>query len=48
VIAQGLVHGYSVATGWAAGMLAMGAVLTALMISAGKPAPRDPVRRGAE
>ncbi len=39
VIAQGLVHGYSVATGWAAGILAVGAVATALMITAGS---RDP------
>jgi EmrB/QacA subfamily drug resistance transporter len=40
VIAQGLVHGYSIASAWAAGILAVGAVLTALMIDANKPALR--------
>jgi len=38
VLAQGLVHGYSVATGWAAGLLAVGALLIALLINANKPA----------
>ncbi len=38
VLAQGLVHGYSVATGWAAGFLAVGALLIALLINANKPA----------
>jgi EmrB/QacA subfamily drug resistance transporter len=40
VIAQGLVHGYSIASGWASGILAVGAVLAALMINANKPALR--------
>jgi hypothetical protein len=51
VIAQGLVNGYSVATGWAAGFLAVGALLTALLINANKaarhPSPTAP-RRGGE
>src|SRR5207245_11338884 len=38
VLAQGLVHGYSVAAGWAAGLLAVGALLIALRINANKPA----------
>jgi EmrB/QacA subfamily drug resistance transporter len=51
VIAQGLVNGYSVATGWAAGFLAAGALLTALLINANKaaqhPSPTPP-RGGGE
>jgi EmrB/QacA subfamily drug resistance transporter len=42
VIAQGLVNGYSVATGWAAGFLAAGALLTALLINANKAAQHRP------
>ena len=42
-VAEGLVHGYSIATGWAAAILALGAVVTVLMITAGKPA-----RHGAD
>jgi len=42
-VAEGLVHGYSIATGWAAAILALGAVVTALMITVGKPA-----RHGAD
>jgi len=38
--AQSLVHGYSVATEWAAAILALGAVLAVIMINAGKPSPR--------
>jgi len=51
VLAQGLVHGYSVATGWAAGFLAVGALLIALLINANKavrhPSPTPP-RGGGE
>ena len=42
VIAQGLVRGYSVATGWAAGILVVGAVVTALLIHAEKAARHSP------
>jgi EmrB/QacA subfamily drug resistance transporter len=41
-IAQALVHGYSIATGWAAGLLALGAVVTTLMINAIRPGNRGP------
>src|SRR5438067_9910795 len=37
VISQALVHGYSTATGWAAAILVLGAVLIALLIDAGRP-----------
>jgi EmrB/QacA subfamily drug resistance transporter len=40
-IAHGLVHGYSIATGWAAAILALGAVVTAVMINAGRPVRHD-------
>ena len=42
VIAQGLVHGYSVATGWAAAVLGLGAMTTLLLINAKKPARHSP------
>jgi EmrB/QacA subfamily drug resistance transporter len=46
VIAQALVHGYSIATGWAAGILAVGAVVTVVMINAsGAQRRRDVARR---
>jgi hypothetical protein len=51
VIAQGLVHGYSVATGWAAGLLVVGALLTVLLINANKAARHPspiPHRGGGE
>src|SRR5438094_962012 len=38
VISKALVHGYSTATGWAAAILVLGAVLIALLIDAGRPA----------
>src|SRR5262245_29370409 len=37
VAAQGLVHGFSVAIGWGAGILAAAALIAAVMIDAGKP-----------
>ncbi len=37
-LAQGLVHGYTTAAAWAAGALALAAVLAALLVNAGKPA----------
>ena len=40
-IAHGLVHGYSTATGWAAGILALAAVVIAVMINAGRPVRHD-------
>jgi EmrB/QacA subfamily drug resistance transporter len=43
-VAQGLVHGYSIATGWAAAILALSAVVTTLLITAGRPAPRGSAR----
>jgi EmrB/QacA subfamily drug resistance transporter len=38
LIPQALVHGYSTATLWAAGILVAGAVIIALLINAGRPA----------
>jgi EmrB/QacA subfamily drug resistance transporter len=35
---QALVHGYAVATAWAAGVLVLGAITTAILIDAGRPA----------
>jgi hypothetical protein len=35
---QALVHGYAVAAAWAAGVLVLGAITTALLIDAGRPA----------
>lgn len=35
---QGLVHGYAVAAAWAAGVLVLGAITTALLIDAARPA----------
>ena len=40
VHAQALVHGYAIATAWAAGILALGAVMALLLINAGRPATR--------
>jgi EmrB/QacA subfamily drug resistance transporter len=40
VINQGLVHGYAVATAWAAGVLVLGAITTAVLINGGRPAPQ--------
>ncbi|HZD70396.1 MAG TPA: DHA2 family efflux MFS transporter permease subunit [Actinomycetes bacterium] len=43
--ALGLVHGFSVAIGWGAGILAAAALIAAVMIDAGKPSPlREPAR----
>jgi len=36
---QALVHGYAVATAWAAGVLVLGAISTAVLINAGRPTP---------
>ena len=36
---QALVHGYAVAAGWAAGVLFLSAITTAMLINAGRPAP---------
>jgi EmrB/QacA subfamily drug resistance transporter len=36
---QALVHGYAVAAGWAAGVLVLGAITTAVLINAGRPVP---------
>ena len=36
---QALVHGYSVATGWAVGILVLGAAAALVLINAGKPQP---------
>ncbi len=41
---QALVHGYAVATAWAAGVLVLGAVVTAILINAGRPAPHGTQR----
>jgi EmrB/QacA subfamily drug resistance transporter len=38
VLNQALVHGYAVATAWAAGVLVLGAIMTAILINAGRPA----------
>jgi EmrB/QacA subfamily drug resistance transporter len=40
IVNQALVHGYAVATAWAAGLLVLGAVSTAVLIDAGRPAPQ--------
>jgi EmrB/QacA subfamily drug resistance transporter len=39
IVNQALVHGYAVATAWAAGVLVLGAITTAVLIDAGKPPP---------
>jgi EmrB/QacA subfamily drug resistance transporter len=39
VLNQALVHGYAVAAGWAAGVLFLGAITTAVLINAGRPEP---------
>ena len=36
---QALVHGYSVATGWGVGILVLGAVVSGVLINAGRPRP---------
>jgi hypothetical protein len=36
---QGLVRGYAVATAWAAGVLVLGAIMTAILIDTGPTAP---------
>ena len=36
---QALVHGYAVASAWAAGVLVLGAIMTAILISADRPKP---------
>ena len=38
VVNQALVHGYAAATAWAAGILVLGAITTAILIDAGRPA----------
>src|SRR5712691_9792967 len=40
IVNQAFVHGYAVATAWAAGVLVLGAVSTAVLIDAGRPAPQ--------
>jgi hypothetical protein len=40
VMNQALVHGYAVATAWAAGLLVLGAIVTAVLVNAGRPAPQ--------
>jgi EmrB/QacA subfamily drug resistance transporter len=40
VVNQALVHGYAVATAWAAGLLVLGAIVMAVLINAGRPAPQ--------
>jgi EmrB/QacA subfamily drug resistance transporter len=40
VMNQALVHGYAVATAWAAGLLVLGAIVMAVLINAGRPAPQ--------
>ncbi len=37
--AQGLVHGYSVATDWGTAIFILAAVVVAVMVNAAKPAP---------
>jgi EmrB/QacA subfamily drug resistance transporter len=44
LIAHALVHGYSIATGWAAGILVLAAAVCFVMINAGRPDPA--ARRG--
>jgi hypothetical protein len=39
-LVQGLVHGYSTATGWGAGILVAGAAVALLLIDAGRPPRR--------
>ena len=39
-VPQGLVNGYAAATAWGTGILALGAVLAAAMVSAGRPTAR--------
>jgi EmrB/QacA subfamily drug resistance transporter len=41
---QALVHGYAVAAGWASGVLLLGAITTAVLINAGRPASHGPRR----
>jgi hypothetical protein len=36
---EALVHGYSVATMWGTAILVLGALVAALLINAGRPAP---------
>lgn len=42
--AQGLVHGFSVALWWAAGIMLLGAAVAAVMVTAPAPTPRREVR----
>ncbi|TMC49988.1 MAG: MFS transporter [Chloroflexi bacterium] len=44
---QALVHGYSAATGWGAGILAAAAVLAGLLVTAGRPVARTGAPRAA-
>jgi EmrB/QacA subfamily drug resistance transporter len=46
-VARGLVHGYSVATAWAAGILVLAAVVAATIITARRPTNRDERTRPA-
>jgi len=43
VLNQGLVRGFAVATAWAAGMLVLGGITTAILINVGRPAPDRPI-----
>jgi hypothetical protein len=45
---QALVHGYSVATGWAASILAAAALLAGMLITVGRPAGRSSARPRGE
>ncbi len=47
VVNQGLVRGYAVATAWAAGVLVLGAIMTAILIDAGRPAPHGRQRQAS-
>jgi len=44
---QALVHGYAVATAWAAGVLVLGAITTAVLIDADRPAPHRTQRQAS-
>jgi len=47
MVAQGLVHGYSVATAWGTAVLVGGAILALVMITAGRPAANSATQQGA-
>jgi hypothetical protein len=47
VMNQALVHGYAVATAWAAGLLVLGAIVMAVLVNAGRPAPQGMERQAS-